>query len=182
MLNCNSNTTLVLKPGHYTPVTDENDIAPHVQMIRRNDIKFLAQHRTLQTGDTVGANLKYTPPKVVSSVPPVGLMGTVVTDVLLLVIPSSEQPSSSQMPSDASQAASVLPPVQSMPVGPFSIVVQPQFGHQVAQESVQNENASSKDGTPKVEKGEKGGRSGELQMMAGLSRSSEIQNKNGEDA
>ncbi|CAI9755048.1 unnamed protein product [Fraxinus pennsylvanica] len=35
-----SNTILrgvVLKPGHYVPITDENDIAPHVQMIRRND-------------------------------------------------------------------------------------------------------------------------------------------------
>ncbi|CAA3020029.1 Hypothetical predicted protein [Olea europaea subsp. europaea] len=132
VLNCNSNTTLVLKLGHYTPVTDENDIAPHVQMIRRKDIQFLAQNRTLQTGDIVGANLKYAPPKVVSSIPPVGLRGTVVTDVLLPVIPSSEQLSSSQMPSDTSQATSVLPPVQSMPVGQFSIVVQPQFGHQVA--------------------------------------------------
>lgn len=36
----NSNTTLrgvVLKPGHCVPITDENDIAPHVQMIGRND-------------------------------------------------------------------------------------------------------------------------------------------------
>ncbi|KAM7498875.1 hypothetical protein LguiA_023289 [Lonicera macranthoides] len=39
----NSNTSLrgvVFKPGHYTPVTAENDVAPHLQMIRRNEIHF----------------------------------------------------------------------------------------------------------------------------------------------
>ncbi|CAI9787822.1 unnamed protein product [Fraxinus pennsylvanica] len=68
---------------------------------------------------TAGANLKYASPKVVSSVPP---------DVLLPVIPSNGQPSSSQMPSDASQAASVLPPVQPRPAGQIPIVINPNLG------------------------------------------------------
>ncbi|XVF03884.1 hypothetical protein REPUB_Repub05bG0031600 [Reevesia pubescens] len=39
----NSDTTLrgvVFKPGHYVPVSAENDVAPNVQMIRRNEISF----------------------------------------------------------------------------------------------------------------------------------------------
>ncbi|XWS11214.1 hypothetical protein CRYUN_Cryun38cG0065100 [Craigia yunnanensis] len=39
----NSDTTLrgvVFKPGHYVPVSAENDVAPNVQMIRRNEIRF----------------------------------------------------------------------------------------------------------------------------------------------
>ncbi|EOY12385.1 AT hook motif-containing protein, putative [Theobroma cacao] len=39
----NSDTTLrgvVFKPGHYVPVSAENDVAPNVQMIRRNEIPF----------------------------------------------------------------------------------------------------------------------------------------------
>ncbi|KAL2466984.1 AT hook motif-containing protein [Abeliophyllum distichum] len=204
----NSNTTLrgvVFKPGHYVPVTAENDIAPHVQMIRRNDIHFSAENRTwsraqklaLQTAGTVGAKRKYASPKVVSSVPPVGVRGTVVPVVLQPVNPSNVQPTSNQMPSDSSQAASLLfledkdvetveplamlPPIQSIPAGQIPIAIPPRFGHQIAQESVQNENASSKEGTPEAEKGEKGMESMELQA-AGCSRSSEIQNKNGEES
>ncbi|KAK4275474.1 hypothetical protein QN277_018550 [Acacia crassicarpa] len=39
----NSNTTLrglVLKPGHYAPISAENDVAPSVPMIQRNEIPF----------------------------------------------------------------------------------------------------------------------------------------------
>nr|KJB81752.1 hypothetical protein B456_013G160100 [Gossypium raimondii] len=39
----NSDTTLrgvVFKPGHYVPVSAENDVAPNLQMIRRNKIPF----------------------------------------------------------------------------------------------------------------------------------------------
>lgn len=39
----NSNTSLrgvVFKPGHFVPISSENDVAPHVQTIRRNDIPF----------------------------------------------------------------------------------------------------------------------------------------------
>lgn len=39
----NSNTTLrglVLKPGHYAPISAENDVAPDVPMIQRNEVPF----------------------------------------------------------------------------------------------------------------------------------------------
>lgn len=39
----NSGTNLrgvVFKPGHYIPISAENDVAPHVQMIRRNEISL----------------------------------------------------------------------------------------------------------------------------------------------
>ncbi|XAR67455.1 hypothetical protein NMG60_11002225 [Bertholletia excelsa] len=39
----NSNTSLrgvVFKPGYYVPISAENDVAPHVQMIKRNEIPF----------------------------------------------------------------------------------------------------------------------------------------------
>ncbi|KAI9115619.1 hypothetical protein K1719_013288 [Acacia pycnantha] len=39
----NSNTTLrglVLKPGHYAPISAENDVAPGVPMIQRNEVPF----------------------------------------------------------------------------------------------------------------------------------------------
>ncbi|XP_028789911.1 uncharacterized protein LOC114745910 isoform X1 [Neltuma alba] len=39
----NSNTTLrglVLKPGHYAPLSAENDVAPGVPMIQRNEVPF----------------------------------------------------------------------------------------------------------------------------------------------
>ncbi|CAA3020026.1 uncharacterized protein LOC111392292 [Olea europaea var. sylvestris] len=203
----NSYTTLrgvVFKPGHYVPVTAENDIAPHVQMIRRNNINFSAQNRTwsrgqklaIRTAGALGAKCKYTSQKIVSSVPPVGVRGTVVPVVLQPVNPSSGLRTCSQMSSDASRAASMLfledrdvesveplamlPPVQSKPAGQIPTAIRPQFGHQAAQESMRNENTSLQEGTPEVEKRE-GMESMDLQM-AGSSRSLEVHNKNGEDA
>ncbi|XVE80376.1 hypothetical protein DITRI_Ditri14bG0135000 [Diplodiscus trichospermus] len=46
----NSDTTLrgvVFKPGHYVPVSAENDVAPNVQMIRRNEIPFPRERNEL---------------------------------------------------------------------------------------------------------------------------------------
>ncbi|XWS27847.1 hypothetical protein CRYUN_Cryun25bG0014900 [Craigia yunnanensis] len=46
----NSDTTLrgvVFKPGHYVPVSEENDVAPNVQMIRRNEIPFPRERNEL---------------------------------------------------------------------------------------------------------------------------------------
>lgn len=52
----NSDTILrgvVFKPGRYVPVSSENDVAPHVQMIRRNEIHLPAgnQSREEQHGN-----------------------------------------------------------------------------------------------------------------------------------
>uniref|UniRef100_A0A5B6YTY0 AT hook motif-containing protein n=1 Tax=Davidia involucrata TaxID=16924 RepID=A0A5B6YTY0_DAVIN len=49
----NSNTCLrgvVFKPGHYVPISTENDVAPHVQMIRRNEIHLPTEHQTRVRG------------------------------------------------------------------------------------------------------------------------------------
>ncbi|XP_057472992.1 protein METABOLIC NETWORK MODULATOR 1-like isoform X1 [Actinidia eriantha] len=49
----NSNTSLrgvVFKPGHYVPISSENDVAPHVQMIRRNEIPFPRKNQTRGRG------------------------------------------------------------------------------------------------------------------------------------
>ncbi|KAE8125566.1 hypothetical protein FH972_020354 [Carpinus fangiana] len=45
----NSDTTLrgvVFKPGHYVPVSAENDVAPEMQMIRRNEVPLPAENYT----------------------------------------------------------------------------------------------------------------------------------------
>lgn len=45
----NSNASLrgvVFKPGHYVPISAENDVAPHVQMIRRNEIPLPMGNQT----------------------------------------------------------------------------------------------------------------------------------------
>ncbi|KAA8526973.1 hypothetical protein F0562_008798 [Nyssa sinensis] len=49
----NSNTYLrglVFKPGHYVPISAENDVAPHVQMIRRNETHLPTEHQTRVRG------------------------------------------------------------------------------------------------------------------------------------
>lgn len=35
---------VVFKPGHYVPVSADNDVAPHVRMIRRNHVPFPAEN------------------------------------------------------------------------------------------------------------------------------------------
>ncbi|XP_059662492.1 protein METABOLIC NETWORK MODULATOR 1 isoform X2 [Cornus florida] len=45
----NSSTYLrgiVFRPGHYTPISAGNDVAPHVQMIRRNEIHLPTEKQT----------------------------------------------------------------------------------------------------------------------------------------
>nr|XP_043619347.1 uncharacterized protein LOC122591191 [Erigeron canadensis]XP_043619348.1 uncharacterized protein LOC122591191 [Erigeron canadensis] len=101
----NSNITLrgaVFKPGHTAPVTPENDVAPHAEMIRRTEVPFPAEllpkrrrkrrskEKSMQLvayagngGDPVRPN---SPPKgnyvLAPSVPSVGARGTVVPVVL----------------------------------------------------------------------------------------------------
>lgn len=86
---------IVFKPGHIAPVTVENDVAPHVELIRRNDIHVPPNNRlannTVQNG-SVGPGIRTTgmttttkgqyPSPVVPSVFPVGARGTLVPVVL----------------------------------------------------------------------------------------------------
>ncbi|XP_031248181.1 uncharacterized protein LOC116105956 [Pistacia vera] len=49
----NTETTLrgvVFKPGHYVPVSADNDVAPNVQMVRRNQIPFPADNHNHARG------------------------------------------------------------------------------------------------------------------------------------
>ncbi|KAJ9672109.1 hypothetical protein PVL29_025666 [Vitis rotundifolia] len=49
----NSDTILkgvVFKPGRYVPISSENDVAPHVQMIRRNEIHLPAGNQSQEQG------------------------------------------------------------------------------------------------------------------------------------
>ncbi|KAK1391838.1 AT hook, DNA-binding motif-containing protein [Heracleum sosnowskyi] len=99
----NSNVTLrgiIFKPGHYAPVTAQNDAAPHLQMIRGNNVTPRRQRRPkarhqwsadyFGNGSSVhplAANLlsakdKRTAIVAAPSVPPVGARGTVVPVVL----------------------------------------------------------------------------------------------------
>ncbi|GFP98136.1 hypothetical protein PHJA_001957600 [Phtheirospermum japonicum] len=41
---------IVFKPGHFVPVTAENDVAPHLQMIKRTNAENPAQQLAVQTG------------------------------------------------------------------------------------------------------------------------------------
>ncbi|KAL0406927.1 UNVERIFIED_CONTAM: hypothetical protein Slati_4006600 [Sesamum latifolium] len=110
----NSNTNLrgvVFKPGHFIPVTAENDVAPHLQMIRRNDVNFPAEKQgrsRRQKLAMVPVKRKYASPKIAPSVPPVGVRGTVVPVVLQPVNFPSGVPTPSQMPSDASRMANLM--------------------------------------------------------------------------
>ncbi|XP_019196507.1 PREDICTED: uncharacterized protein LOC109190478 isoform X2 [Ipomoea nil] len=109
-----SNTNLrgiVFKPGHYVPITAENDVAPHVQMIQRNETqipvenqkhghKRFRQKQVNRASKAMVASLTVVAP----SVPPVGARGTLVP-VVLQPVNLTNGASTSQVSSDASQAA-----------------------------------------------------------------------------
>ncbi|CAA0833657.1 AT hook motif-containing protein [Striga hermonthica] len=75
---------IVFKPGHYVPVTKENDVAPHLQMIKRNDVRVPAS----TDGPAPLQKRKYTsrratgPPPPLPTIHPVGERGHVVPVVL----------------------------------------------------------------------------------------------------
>jgi hypothetical protein len=83
----NSSTRLrgvVFKPGHYTPVTPENDVAPHIQMIKRKDTNFRPGQSQTRTGLTQTPPSKKHSSAIVPapSVPPLSARGTVIPVVL----------------------------------------------------------------------------------------------------
>lgn len=157
----NSTTSLrgvVFKPGHYVPVTAENDIAPHLPMIRRNDVPIPAGHQgssRRQKLALVPSKRKYGSPQMAPSVPPVGARGTVVPVVLQPLNLSNGLSTTNQVPSESSPAAhmmafgdkdvhmveplSMLPPDRSVPVSQIFLSSQPQTSNQVPQGTKQNE-------------------------------------------
>ncbi|XP_060186896.1 protein METABOLIC NETWORK MODULATOR 1-like isoform X1 [Lycium barbarum] len=102
---------VVFKPGHFVPVTTANDVAPHVQMIIRNEVRPSAQnqlqaygHRAERNGSlNVGSRSSKGKQVVIHpSVPPVGARGTVVPVVLQPVNLTNGQASSQNPASQAS--------------------------------------------------------------------------------
>ncbi|KAL2247623.1 uncharacterized protein LOC105176693 [Sesamum indicum] len=197
----NSNTNLrgvVFKPGHFIPVTAENDVAPHLQMIRRNDVNFPAEKQgwsRRQKLAMVPVKRKYASPKISPSVPPVGVRGTVVPVVLQPVNFPSGVPTPNQMPSDASRMAnlmsfgdkdvhmveplSMLPPDRSIPVNQIFLGTQQQTSHQVSQGSEQNDSEPF-DEVGQVKKG-KPTESTDVDNL-GSSETSDVQTENGKEA
>lgn len=170
---------LVFKPGHCAPVTAENDVAPHLPMIRRNDVQFPGENHgssrrqklAIQTGALVPSKRKSGTPQAAPSVPPVSVRGTVVPVVLQPVNSPNGVPNSNQMPSDASRTPhvmsfgdkdvhmveplSMLPPDRSIPVSQLFLGAQPHTRHQVSQGTEQNDNTPFNGGTSEVGQGEK---------------------------
>lgn len=178
----NSTTKLkgvVFKPGHYAPITAENDVAPHLQMIRRNDVQSPAENQgwsrrqklAIRTGALVPSKRKSGAAQAASSVPPVGVRGTVVPVLLQPVNFQNGLPTSNQIPSDAPrpphqmsfgdkdvhmvEPLSMLPPDRSIPVSQLFLGTQPHNRHLVPQGNEQNDNKPFKEATSEPGQGEK---------------------------
>ncbi|KAL3851217.1 hypothetical protein ACJIZ3_013099 [Penstemon smallii] len=123
----NSNTNLrgvVFKPGHCVPVTAANDVVPHVQMIRRNDVHLpRAKKLAIKRASVGAAKQKYTPPRIAPSVPLVGVRGTVVPVVLQPVGFPNGFPSSKpthRVLSFVDEDVHMVEPISMLPVGQIS--------------------------------------------------------------
>lgn len=161
----NSTTSLrgvVFKPGHYIPVTAENDVAPHLQMIQRNDVHFPHGNQgssRRQKLAVVPSKRRYGSPQMAPSVPPVGVRGTVVPVVLQPRNFTNGLAKSNQVPSDSTPTSrmmafgdkdvhmveplSMLPPDRSVPVGQIFLSSQSQISNEVPQGTKQNESEPS---------------------------------------
>ncbi|KAI3675608.1 hypothetical protein L1987_85198 [Smallanthus sonchifolius] len=169
----NSNITLtgaVFKPGHTAPVTPENDVAPHVEMINRTQIPFptelqpkrrrkrRSKEKNMQLvtyvgngPDSVATNSSSKTDYVLpSSVPQVGARGTVIPVVLQPINLSNglstNQPAPHLRASQGKPVHSVLPLAVYPPNRPTSQASDSQTSSQftVAPSGSGNENASFK--------------------------------------
>ncbi|OIT01845.1 PREDICTED: uncharacterized protein LOC109226702 isoform X1 [Nicotiana attenuata] len=99
---------VVFRPGHFDPVTAENDVAPHVQMIKRNEIHLPIRNQVQVHGhdqSLKSGQLTVLPPTTAPSVPSVGARGAVVPVVLQPVNPTNGLPPTMKAPPTSSQAA-----------------------------------------------------------------------------
>ncbi|TMX04444.1 hypothetical protein EJD97_008859 [Solanum chilense] len=166
---------VVFKPGHYIPVTAANDVAPHLEMLRRNEVRPPAVNQLQAYGPRAERNgsvklgSRSSKSKQVimhPSVPPVGIRGTVVPVVLQPVNLTNGLASSQSSASQASNRESIrekdvqmvkplamLPP--DGPVTPGQLPPEPtretlasqaQVGNKVAIGTGQNEGYLSKGG------------------------------------
>ncbi|PHU22401.1 hypothetical protein BC332_07508 [Capsicum chinense] len=99
---------IVFKPGHFDPVTAENDVAPHVPMIKRNDIHLPIRNQVQVHGQDlslVRSQLNVLPSTTALSGHLVGARGAVVPVVLQPVNLTNGFPPTMQVPPVSSQAA-----------------------------------------------------------------------------
>ncbi|KVI10341.1 uncharacterized protein LOC112506462 isoform X2 [Cynara cardunculus var. scolymus] len=195
----NSNITLrgaVFKPGHTTPVTAENDVAPHVEMIKRSEVPFPEFHTPVRRrkrrskeknmqlvtyvgngsplGDAVMTN---SPSKgnyvIAPSVPPVGARGTVVPVVLQPINLSNglstNQPAPHLRATQGKPVHTVLPLAVYPPNGSTSQASESQTSSQFTPTGSGNENASFKQGMPDAQQveGVKPTKSSDVQLQGG---------------
>lgn len=127
--NCNTNFRgVVFKPGNYSPITAENDVAPHVPMIKRNEVRFPVENQ-LQSNNwsreraaelngsshvnqvqtflpqqvsTVASKGKHTSLTTVPCASSMGSRGTMVPVVLQPVNLVNGSPPTNQTPADSS--------------------------------------------------------------------------------
>ncbi|KAL1556009.1 hypothetical protein AAHA92_11680 [Salvia divinorum] len=144
----NSSTNLrgvVFKPGHCAPITAQNDVAPHVQMIRRSDVHFNFKNQS-QT-PVVPSKRKYAPPARGPAAPPVSSVAPVAPQPISY--PNGSQDCNN---GDADvhmvEPLSMLPPGQSIPVGQVCVPLQPYPSCHVAPGSKQHDNGSFNKDTP----------------------------------
>ncbi|KAG6384309.1 hypothetical protein SASPL_155881 [Salvia splendens] len=144
----NSSTKLkgvVFKPGHCAPITAQNDVAPHVQMIKRSDVHFNFENQS-QT-PVVPSKRKYAPPGRAPAAPPASSVAPVAPQPISY--PNGSQDCNT---GDADvhmvEPLSMLPPGRSIPVGQVFVPVQPYPNCQVAPGSQQHDNGLFNKGNP----------------------------------
>ncbi|XP_060209158.1 protein METABOLIC NETWORK MODULATOR 1-like isoform X2 [Lycium barbarum] len=144
---------VVFKPGHFDPVTAENDVAPHVQMIKRNDIHLPVRNQVQAYGHD---RRNVSPPTTAPSVPLVGARGAVVPVVLQPVNPTNGFPPATQAPPDSSQAAhmTVAPLAALPPNGSLTTSQVTQVGDQEALVTAQDGGGSLGEGATLVQQKE----------------------------
>ncbi|XP_073039640.1 uncharacterized protein [Primulina eburnea] len=206
----NSDTNLrgvVFKPGHFIPVTAANDVAPHMKMIRRNEVHMPTEKRgwsrgeklPIQPGAIVPLKHKYSSPKIAPSVPPVNVTDTVAPMVLQPGSFLNEISPSNQIPLSAPHSGHVLefgdddvhmveplamfPPDRSIPVSQMFVATQPHHSHQVSVVSEQVNTSSVQEGPcdSGLEKGDHSMKSIDTDT-SGSSQTSDTQTENSKEA
>ncbi|KAL6553402.1 hypothetical protein OROGR_007244 [Orobanche gracilis] len=183
---------IVFKPGHYVPVTAENDVAPHLQMIKRNDLYA-------PTADNLA--IQMVPPKrkyksrraaLSSVVPPVGVRGNVVPVVLQPVnnypngLPNSNQPpprtgqvlNFGDKDVHMVEPLSMLPSDRSIPAGQIFLGGQLHASHRVSRQT--SDHTNEKEPFHEEEKVKTTMESSEVEN-GGSSETSDSLNENGEE-
>ncbi|KAL4554824.1 hypothetical protein LXL04_037430 [Taraxacum kok-saghyz] len=176
----NSNITLrgaVFKPGHTAPVTPENDVAPHVEMIKRAHVPFpetqpvvrrrkrRSKEKNMQLVTYVpnGSHDQVQPQQNYVFTPSVSARGNVIPVVLPngpTTSPSMTQPPPHMRATQGKPVHSVLPLAVYPPNGSTSQASESQTSSQFTPTGSGNENVSVKQGGVDGQQAEGGGGGG----------------------